>query len=65
MIVPHGHDKDMASLQTLSHALQTTLLAKVVRIAKGNLGLQTEFVRDGVHNVHACKFFVIIWRSTE
>ena len=53
MIVPHGHDKDMASLQTLAHGLQTSLLAKVVRIAESNLGLQTEFVRDGVHNIHS------------
>ena len=53
MIVPHGHDKDMASLQTLSHALETALLAKVVGISKGNLCLQAEFVCDRIHNIHA------------
>ena len=53
MVVPHRHHKHVASLQTLSHALQATLLAKVVRIAESNLGLQTEFVRDGVHNIHS------------
>merc|ERR1712156_1294871 len=55
MVVPHRHDEDVAPSQTLTHGFETALLAEVVRISKGNLCLQAEFVCDRIYNVHAWK----------
>merc|ERR1719474_321587 len=50
MVVPQGHDQDLASIHRFSHCPHTTLLSMIVRIPKYFLLLITHWLTES----HGC-----------